>query len=50
MLKLTLIFLAWAGIGGAIYRFVSPTAMIVYAVATMAGFLLWAAIFSNRKK
>lgn len=47
MLKLLLLFLAWAGIGGVIYRFVSPTAMVIYAVASLAGFLVWAA---TRKK
>lgn len=43
MLILLLLFLLWAAGSYVIYLFLAPWCIVVYAVATLAGVLFWAA-------
>lgn len=43
MLILLLLFLLWAAGSYVIYLFLAPWCIVVYAVATLVGALIWAA-------
>lgn len=42
MLKLLLLFLAWAGLGSLVYFYISPLALVIYGVVSIVAFLVWA--------